>query len=168
MKVWMACMCALSLVGCVRLSDLNPHEEEIETIQQVEEVGQEQSVDCEKEDMIVHLDAMDDEVRMFTQSFYMTLSDLGIDENQEDEKIQEQVYNAAKNLYAELLGVNVVADYEDGRVKITVEINYEVANVDALIEAGLLDEGELESQYVSLDLTKEALENDGFACKSLE
>lgn len=168
MKIWMACICALSLVGCVRLSDLEAEKEEIETIKQVEEDKKEWIVDCTKEDLMVHLEAKDDEVKMFKQTFYMTLSDLGVDANQGNDKIQEQVSNAAKALYDEILGVNVRAEYLDGRVKITIEINYEVANIDALIEAGLLDKGEIESQYVSFELTKAMLQKDGFACQVIE
>lgn len=166
MKLWMVGFCALFLCGCVRLSDLEKPEEEIETVKETEtEEVKEYAINCAKDGMIVRLEAQDDRVNTFTQTFYMSLEDLKIDKNKKDEEIQNLVQSAVKELYKEFLGVNVDANYEDGHVKIVVTVDYEVASIDALVDAGLLNQGEVESQYVSLEMTKEDLESQGFACE---
>ena len=166
MKLFMICICALSLSGCARLSDFEKKDEKVETVKETEtEESKESIVNCANDGMMVRLEAQDDKVNKFTQTFYMSLEELKIDKNKKEEEIQELVQNAVQKLYQEFLGVNVTANYEDNRVKIVVEVDYEVANLDALVDAGLLNKGEVESQYVSLEMTKKDLESQGFACE---
>ena len=46
----------------------------------------------------------------------------------------------------------------------TLEMDFKTANIDTLIESGLLDKGEAQSDYVSLKKTQSAYKQEGFAC----
>ena len=42
-------------------------------------------------------------------------------------------------------------------------MDFNTANIDTLIESGLLDKGEAQSDYVSLKKTQSAFKQEGFA-----
>ncbi|WP_356918143.1 DUF1307 domain-containing protein [uncultured Dubosiella sp.] len=46
----------------------------------------------------------------------------------------------------------------------TVTIDYRRADIQALIDAGLLHEGEVDTKYVSLGKTQTQLEKEGYSC----
>ena len=170
MKLLFACsIFAISLVGCARISDIIPEKETEEEVVLSEDTGKkEKNVVCEKGEETIHFEAEEDQIRNFTQVFYLSLSDLQIPKDLKEDEIQELIDNAVKELYAEYLGVSVEGEYVDGHVKMSAIVNYEVADIDALVEAGLLDSGEIESQYVSLKRTIEDLESQGYACEVVE
>ena len=60
--------------------------------------------------------------------------------------------------------MSVSGAVEDNRVKVTVNIDYETADMDVLIEKGLLKEGEMENQYISLKETQNDYTDNGYAC----
>ena len=168
MKFLFVCMLILSLSGCTRIQDLMSDKEEIEVVSQVEEKIKNKNFNCFRDDETVLLKTAEDRVNTYEQTFYMDLKDLAIPEGLKDEEIQDLIDDAVNEMYKEFLGVQVQGVHEKERVKIIVEINFEVADIDALVEEGLLDKGEIESQYVSLKKTKKELESQGYVCEVVE
>jgi uncharacterized lipoprotein YehR (DUF1307 family) len=81
------------------------------------------------------------------------------------ETIQTKINDTLKEKYQGLEGVTVTGKVIDKEVEVTVEIDYEVADKDALIEAGLLDQGEKQNTSISLQKTQSVFEENGYACE---
>ena len=54
----------------------------------------------------------------------------------------------------------------EDKIQYTIMIDFDEADFDQLVENGLLNSGEVESQYISLKKTKEAYQNNGYACEN--
>ena len=52
----------------------------------------------------------------------------------------------------------------EDHVEITLRVNYEIANDKELVEAGLLQEGERDSEHISLEQTRKSQEASGYTC----
>ena len=61
-------------------------------------------------------------------------------------------------------GVHVSTELNEQQVEVTLEMDFKTANIDTMIERGLLDKGEAQSDYVSLKKTQSAYKQEGFAC----
>ena len=168
MKFLFVCMLVLSLFGCTRAQDLMSDKEENEAVGQVEEKVKNKNFNCFRDDETVLLKTADDRVNVYEHTFHMDLKNLAIPEGLDEVEVQNLIDDAVNEMYKEFLGVQVQGVHEKERVKIIVEINFEVADIDALVEEGLLDKGEIESQYVSLKKTKKELESQGYACEVIE
>ena len=57
-----------------------------------------------------------------------------------------------------------ILELKEQQVEVTLEMDFKTANIDTLIESGLLDKGEAQSDYVSLKKTQSAFKQEGFAC----
>ena len=66
--------------------------------------------------------------------------------------------------YNSIEGVHVSTELKEQQVEVTLEMDFKTANIDTLIESGLLDKGEAQSDYVSLKKTQSAYKQEGFAC----
>lgn len=170
MKLLFACsILAISLTGCARIGDVVPDKGKKEEVVTKEDYSKkEKNFVCKKGEDTIHFEVEDDRINNFTQVFYLNLEDLQIPKNLKAEEIQRMVDNALKEMCSKFLGVSVEGEYVDGRVKISAIVNYEVADIDALVEAGFLDSGEIESQYVSFKRTEKDLESQGYACEVAE
>ncbi|MCI9041637.1 DUF1307 domain-containing protein [Dubosiella newyorkensis] len=161
MKKGFLILCALCLCGCTRINKA-PSAEKVEKKQE-EELTQ-HTLECIKDSDSMSFVAVGDMLQQQTQVFYMTYEDLGINEGLNHDDLLKAINEKLAQSYGALQGVDVVSSLEDNRVKVTVSIDYNQANIQALIDAGLLHEGEVETKYVSLGKTQKQLEDDGFAC----
>ena len=66
--------------------------------------------------------------------------------------------------YNSIEGVHVSTELNEQQVEVTLEMDFKAANIDTMIESGLLDKGEAQSDYVSLKKTQSAYKQEGFAC----
>ena len=66
--------------------------------------------------------------------------------------------------YNSIEGVHVSTELNEQQVEVTLEMDFKTANIDTMIESGLLDKGEAQSDYVSLKKTQNAYKQEGFAC----
>lgn len=94
----------------------------------------------------------------------MTFEELGIGEGMSSEDMMNAINSSLARSYDALQGVDAVGSLEDNRVKVTVTIDYKKADIQALINAGLLHEGEVDTKYVSLGKTQSQLEQEGYSC----
>ena len=155
---------ALTLMGCARLSDFK--EETGKSEDPLQETSEkEKSLTCtsSNEDQLV-FEARGDQIYKMTQTFAMSFEDLGINEDLDPETIQNKINDSLDSMYKELAGVSVTGEMVDDHVQITVVIDYDACDDEELIEAGLLEEGEMESQYISLNETKKSYEAGGYTC----
>ena len=99
-----------------------------------------------------------------TQVFAMNFSDLGITDDMNSEQIQAKINSSLDEKYNSIEGVHVSTQLKEEQVEVTVEMNFKTADIDTLIENGLLDKGEAKSDYVSLKKTQNVYKTEGFAC----
>ena len=149
------------LMGCVRVGTTT---EESDTTE-VEE-AQTNIVNCTNEaNQQYTFFAHDDEIYSMQEIFYMSYEEVGVSEDMNMDEMKTNINNKLSERYSDVPGLSVVADeIADGQVKIIVMIDFDVADNDQLVELGLLQEGEVQSQYVSLKKTRESYTSNGFAC----
>lgn len=94
----------------------------------------------------------------------MSFSDLGITEDMNSEQIQFKINSSLDDKYNSIEGVHVSTELNEQQVEVTLEMDFKAANIDTMIESGLLDKGEAQSDYVSLKKTQSAYKQEGFAC----
>ena len=68
--------------------------------------------------------------------------------------------------YKDIKGVSAIGEILEDKIQYTIMIDFDEADFDQLVENGLLNTGEVESQYISLKKTKEAYQNNGYACEN--
>ena len=106
----------------------------------------------------ITFDAKGDEITNMAQTFYMTFDSLGITEDMDASQMEQIINDSLSQTYSDIEGVSVSGTVEDNRV------DYETADMDVLIEKGLLKEGEMENQYISLKETQNDYTDNGYAC----
>lgn len=108
----------------------------------------------------------DDEITSMQEIFYMSFEEAGIYEEMDGEQVKNDINQKLSEKYSSLEGVSAIVDeVVDYQIKIIFMVDFEVADMDQLIEAGLIEQGEVQSQYVSLKKTREIYVNNGFACE---
>lgn len=95
--------------------------------------------------------------------FSMNKSDLGITDEMDDTTVKDTINAALSNKYT-LEGVTASGEMKEDKIEITLNIDYDKADDQALIDAGLMTEGEKQNQYVSIKKTKEIYENSNYSC----
>ncbi|MBB5183509.1 DUF1307 domain-containing protein [Catenisphaera adipataccumulans] len=162
MKKWIGMLLigALVLTGCSSQSG----ESTGDTTPDTQESTKSKVLVCTGDnDEQVTLEATGDKIKKMTIVSYMEKSDLGITDEMDAETIQNAINDSLSEKY-NIDGVTAEGALEDDRVKITVTVNYEEANQEDLINAGLVEKGEKQSQYTSLKATKKAYKNAGYSC----
>ena len=162
MKKIIVLLCAFCLCGCARLSSLSPEESEKKEEQKAEENV---TLQCTKGEESVTLDATGDKVSHCVQVLFLSFEDLGVDKETVDpEKLSQAVQKAVEKKYNGIEGVSAESSVEEERVRIAITIDYDVADLNALVEAKLLNKNDVQVHYMSLDATQKDLEKQGYAC----
>ena len=109
--------------------------------------------------------AKGDQIQSMKQTSFITYEQLGIDPNSVNKDvIQERINQAITEKYQGITGIGVVGQMVEDKIEIIVEIDYTIADKQALIDAGLLDEGEKDNEYISLNKTQEVYKQT-YACE---
>lgn len=110
--------------------------------------------------------AAGDEITSMQEELYMSYEDADIYEEMDTEEIKNIVNQRLSDKYSSISGVSAIVDeVADGQIKIIFMIDFEVADFSQLVDAGLINEGDVQSQYVSLKKTREQYTKNGFACE---
>lgn len=78
------------------------------------------------------------------------------------------VSSAVSNMYEDLDGVDAQAQINGDQILISVKMDLEKADLEALSERGVLTDAVVSTNYVSWTKTKEALEAEQIACQPAE
>ena len=161
-------LCAsLLLCGCAKVSDLTEQkskspEKAPATTKKTNKI---KVIDCKNDSsQQVTFETKGDKIQKMTQKFTMSFSDLGITEDMNSEQIQSKINSSLDDKYNSIEGVHVSTQLSDQQVEVTLEMDFKKANIDTLIENKLLDEGEAQSDYVSLKKAQNVFKNEGYAC----
>ena len=161
-------LCAsLLLCGCAKVSDLTEQkskspEKAPATTKKTNKI---KVIDCKNDSsQQVTFETKGDKIQKMTQKFTMSFSDLGITDDMNSEQIQAKINSSLDEKYNSIEGVHVSTQLKEEQVEVTVEMNFKTADIDTLIENGLLDKGEAKSDYVSLKKTQNVYKTEGFAC----
>ena len=161
---YLLCACLL-LCGCTKVSDLTHQKSKSTEKAPVKKTNKVKVIDCKNDSsQQVTFEAKGDKIQKMTQKFAMSFSDLGITEDMNSEQIQSKINSSLDDKYNSIEGVHVSTELKEQQVEVTLEMNFKTANIDTLIESGLLDKGEAQSDYVSLKKTQSAYKQEGFAC----
>ncbi|MGN1277510.1 MAG: DUF1307 domain-containing protein [Floccifex sp.] len=101
--------------------------------------------------------------------FYQSIDDyvdsLDLEGFISQEDIVKRINDALSEKYKDIAGVSAVGEVQEKDIQYTLMIDFDVADFDQLVEKGLLNSGEIESQYISLKKTKEAYQAQGYVCQ---
>ena len=162
------CVCLL-LSGCAKVSDFTHQSPKTEEKAPVTEkkTNTKKVISCKNDSQQgVTFEAKWDKIQKMTQVFSMSFSDLGITDDMNSEQIQSKINSSLDEKYNSIEGVHVSTALKDNNVEVTVEIDFNKANMDTLIDKGLLDKGEVQSTYVSLKKSQKDYKSNGYACIS--
>lgn len=156
----------LLLGGCMRLSDIDESFSNRTQSPEIHEESKESRImECKHDtEGTVIIEATGDKVEKMTHTFSLSFEDLGITQDLDAQSLQNKINESLSSMYADLDGVEASGKMVDSHVEITVTIDYEQADQDQLVEAGLLDEGEIESNYISFKETRSSYEGSNYAC----
>lgn len=131
----------VGLCGCSRVNETSSSMNGSGQPAVEEEDTNQHTLDCTNDSDSMSLQSQGDHVEYQTQTFYMTFEELGIGEGMSSEDMMNAINSSLARSYDALQGVDAVGSLEDNRVKVTVTIDYKKADIQALINAGLLHEG---------------------------
>lgn len=161
-RFFLAALC-LFTAGCTQIN-LSLHDDSEKAAKQAADTQPEQILVCTNEAGTTRFRATGDEITSTVYEFTRSLEDLQISEDLDKQKIMDAVNASLADQYGDLQGVDVSAKLEENQVRYTLTINYLIANIDKLIEQGILQSGTIENQHVSLNKTKSEFENSGYSC----
>lgn len=161
-KLGMLLVLVLLFSGCARLSDFNTESTRTQKEQKEDQTPATMTCTSDKNDTLT-FEAKGDQIQSMTQTFAMSFSDLGIRDDLDAQSIQDKINQSLQSLY-DLKGVEASGEIVDDHVEITLHVNYEIANDKELVEAGLLQEGEKDSEHISLAQTRKSQEASGYTC----
>ena len=167
MRIQYVLCLALLLCGCVKVSDITGQKSTTEEKAPVtsKQTNKKRVISCKNDsEQEVIFESKGDKISKMTQKFAMNFSDLGITEDMNSDQIQSKINASLDEKYNSIDGVHVSSELKENKVEITVEMDFSVADIDTLIEKGLLDKGEVQSNYVSLKGTQAVYKKDGYAC----
>ncbi len=164
MKKVMTLLLILVLSGCTRLSIGN------ETVETKKE-EKESIVKCDGEDnKTITFFSKGDELYAMQFVFFQELEEfiqsLNISGTLSNEEISKYINSSLSKKYKDIKGVSAIGEILEDKIQYTIMIDFDEADFDQLVENGLLNSGEVESQYISLKKTKEAYQNNGYACEN--
>lgn len=161
-KLGMILVSVALLSGCARLSDFNTDNSRTQKEQKEDQTPATMTCTSDKNDTLT-FEAKGDQIQNMTQVFTMSFADLGIREDLDAQSIQDKINQSLQSLY-DLKGVEATGKIVEDHVEITLHVNYEIANDKELVEAGLLQEGERDSEHISLKQTRKSQEASGYTC----
>ena len=161
-KLGMILVSVALLSGCARLSDFNTDNSRTQKEQKEDQTPATMTCTSDKKDTLT-FEAKGDQIQNMTQVFTMSFADLGIREDLDAQSIQDKINQSLQSLY-DLKGVEATGKIVEDHVEITLHVNYEIANDKELVEAGLLQEGERDSEHISLKQTRKSQEASGYTC----
>ncbi len=169
MKIKCILLAGLMLSGCTKISDLTDSKSSTDQSAPVTEKKTDTKsyvLVCDNDsNEEVTFEAKGDQINKMTQTFDMSFEDLGISDDLDSNAIKDKINASLDEKYNALEGVQISSELQEQKVHVTIEIDFEQADLDALVEKGLLDKGEIKSSYVSLAKTKEDYKASGYACK---
>lgn len=170
MKIKCILLAGLMLSGCTKISDLTNEKSATEQSAPVLEKKTDTKsyvLVCDNDSSEeVTFEAKGDQINKMTQTFDMSFEELGIDDDLDSNAIKDKINASLDEKYNSLEGVQITSEIQEQKVHVTIEIDFEQADLDALVEKGLLDKGEIKSSYVSLAKTKKDYKANGYACKT--
>ena len=161
-KLGMILVAVALLSGCARLSDFHTDNSRTQKEQKEDQTLAIMTCTSDKNDTLT-FEAKGDQIQNMTQVFTMSFADLGIREDLDAQSIQDKINQSLQSLY-DLKGVEATGKIVEDHVEITLRVNYEIANDKELVEAGLLQEGERDSEHISLKQTRKSQEASGYTC----
>lgn len=123
---------------------------------------------CENGSSALSYTVEGDRVLYIEQTVRTNREKLGIPDNLTQEQLETAVDSAMTSTYNDLHGVEASAKINGNQILITVKMDLEEADLEALNDRGLLTEAAASSDYVSWTKTKEALEAEQIACQPAE
>ena len=170
MRIKYIFLAGLLLSGCTKISDLTGTKSSTEQSSPVIEKKTDTKsyvLVCDNDSSEeVTFEAKGDQINKMTQTFDMSFEDLGISVDLDSNAIKDKINASLDEKYNALDGVQITSEIQDQKVHVTIEIDFSQADLNALVEKGLLDQGEIESSYVSLAKTKKDYKASGYACKT--
>lgn len=167
-KLFILGLC-LVLSGCMRIDevvDTNRKPTENKEPEIIVHDDIEKLLTCTNEDdEKLMFEAKGDELNKLTHTFYMSFKQVGIKKDMDKEAMEKSINESLSNTYGKINGVEVSGKLKKDKVEITMIIDYELASIDDLIEAGLVHEGEKGTEYISFEETVIDYQNNGYACK---
>lgn len=160
-KVCLAALCLL-LAGCQRIGQ---GRQEAVLPQSEETDKTAQTMKCTSDAGSYEFHAAGDQLERSSQTTNVSFEELGVEGSTDTGKLAEAIDRALAEAYGHLEGVESKGEVVDGHVRMTVSIDYATADDQALIDAGLLEPGEVETQYVSLEKTRGELQDQGYVCE---
>lgn len=159
MKRLLFVLLGLCLIGCTRISDVVDQEKPEEKVAQ--------HVVCTNEGgNIIEFKAENDDVTEITETFFQSYEELGVTEQMDPAQINEKISSGLAQKYEEIGGVTFDVVSEEGRAKIVMTIDCTKANIEKLVEFGILENGEEGAGAISLESLKSGLEQDGaYGCE---
>ena len=142
------------LAGCTRIND-SKKEEKIEEV----------TMQCTQKDEEILLFAKEDEIQKFQNRFTVSFQEAGITEDVDKDQVIDKLNDSLEEKYAKIKGVSTKAELKEDCIEVIIMIDYIQADINQLIEAGLIQKGEEESQYISLEKTIQAYKDMQYACE---
>lgn len=165
MKKLFVMMSLLALCGCTRVNETSISNETTMVDNPVlEEDRSEHILECSKEDEKVIFHAVGDQAKKQEQSFDLSYEELGIDGDLNQEELLNAINSSLSSTYETVEGVDAYGVLEGDHVRATVTVDFDQADIQSLVNAGLLYEGELDTKYVSLAKTEAQFKAGGYAC----
>lgn len=110
--------------------------------------------------------ASDDEIYSMQEVFYMSYEEAGIYDEMSEDEVKALINTRLSDKYSPISGVSAIVDeVADYQIKIIFMIDFEQADFEQLAQVGLINEGEVQSQYISLKKTREEYSDNGFVCE---
>lgn len=151
------------LQGCWRVGDLStPSTAGYESDASSQE---KKSLYCSNDTMLYDFEIQADRLLTQKQVFSMPLSRLLPDETDENADVTIRVEEALAGMYQDVDGVEAKGKLEGDQVEIAVTIDFQKADLQWLIDQGLILPSSSGSHFVSAASTRSQLEKEGFACR---
>lgn len=164
-KICMLALAVLALTGCNRINSTSSSQNTVPEELEVRPVERDVILTCTADDgSRIQFRAAGDEITSTIKVFYESLSDAGIREDIYPEKVVADINASLAEKYGDFDGLDVQAKLEDDKIAYTYTINYLVADLEALEANGILQPGEKDNQYISLEKTRKEFESNGYAC----
>ena len=130
-----------------------------------EEKIEEVTMQCTQKDEEILLFAKEDEIQKFQNRFTVSFQEAGITEDVDKDQVIDKLNDSLEEKYAKIKGVSTKAELKEDCIEVIIMIDYIQADINQLIEAGLIQKGEEESQYISLEKTIQAYKDMQYACE---
>ena len=160
------CVMLLSLCGCTRVGQGRESKQEAPEVMLQDDTIKVLTCTINHNKMIYN--ANGDQITTITQTIEVPKEELGLPEGVKMEDATEVITKSVTKKYEHMDGVNVHVKVDSEKAIVTLTINLPEADLDKLVEAGILDKGEMQNKYVSLKKTEETMKAHGCICELKE